>query len=42
MLPFSIAFMIAWGLMFAVWIFFGWPLGPGAPLLYDAGAIGVR
>lgn len=42
MLPFSVAFLIAWSVLFAVWIAFGWPLGPGAPLLYDAAAIGVR
>lgn len=32
MLPYSIAFMIAWVLLLVIWIGFGWPMGPGAPL----------
>jgi aminobenzoyl-glutamate transport protein len=34
MLPYSVALGIAWSLLFAVWIAFGWPVGPGAPLSY--------
>ena len=34
MLPYSIALAIAWSVLFAVWIAFGWPVGPGAPLTY--------
>lgn len=33
MLPFSIAFLLTWSLLFAVWLTLGWPLGPGAPVL---------
>lgn len=40
MLPFSVAFIIAWSALFAAWVFLDLPLGPGAPLLYDATAIG--
>jgi aminobenzoyl-glutamate transport protein len=32
MLPYSIAFMIAWTIMMALWIMTGLPLGPNAPL----------
>ncbi len=38
MLPFSVAFIISWGLMFAAWILLDLPLGPGAPLQYVPGA----
>jgi aminobenzoyl-glutamate transport protein len=34
MLPYSIALAIAWSVLFAAWIAFGWPVGPGAPLTY--------
>ena len=34
MLPYSIALAVAWSVLFAVWIAFGWPVGPGAPLTY--------
>jgi aminobenzoyl-glutamate transport protein len=34
MLPYSIVFMIGWLIMLAVWIGFGIPLGPGAPMNY--------
>jgi aminobenzoyl-glutamate transport protein len=29
MLPYSIAFLCGWSLLFALWIGLGWPLGPG-------------
>jgi len=32
MLPYSIAFYLAWVGLLVVWMGFGWPLGPGAPL----------
>ncbi len=32
MLPYTVVFMIAWSIMLAVWIGFGLPMGPGAPL----------
>jgi aminobenzoyl-glutamate transport protein len=35
MLPYTFVFLILWFLMLAVWVFFGWPLGPGAPLHYQ-------
>ncbi|MGE3449396.1 MAG: AbgT family transporter, partial [Microbacteriaceae bacterium] len=34
MLPYSVVFFLGWAAMFAVWITFGLPLGPGAPLEY--------
>jgi len=34
MLPYSIAFAIGWSVLFAIWIAFGLPIGPGAPLAY--------
>lgn len=40
MLPYSVAFLIAWILMFAIWIFLGLPLGPGAPMQYDPAILG--
>jgi aminobenzoyl-glutamate transport protein len=38
MIPYSIVFLIGWSTLFAIWIFMGWPLGPGAPLTYAPGA----
>ena len=32
MLPYSIAFLLGWSLLLAVWVVLGWPLGPGAPV----------
>ena len=32
MLPYSLAFLVGWTLLLVVWIWAGWPLGPGAPL----------
>jgi len=37
MLPYSIAFGIAWTLMALVWYWLGLPMGPGAPLAYHMG-----
>jgi aminobenzoyl-glutamate transport protein len=34
MLPYSITFLIGWTLLFAIWVTFGLPIGPGAPLEY--------
>lgn len=34
MVPYSILFMLAWAILFAIWVFLGLPLGPGAPLEY--------
>ncbi|HEX2190704.1 MAG TPA: AbgT family transporter [Longimicrobiaceae bacterium] len=34
MLPYSIAFLLGWLVMLAVWVAFAIPLGPGAPLHY--------
>jgi len=33
MLPFSIAFLFSWSILLIIWIFLGWPLGPGAGVL---------
>jgi aminobenzoyl-glutamate transport protein len=38
MLPYSIAFLIGWTILFYLWVFvFGLPVGPGAPTYYPAG-----
>jgi len=37
MLPYSIAFGVAWTAMTLVWYYAGLPMGPGAPLTYHAG-----
>jgi aminobenzoyl-glutamate transport protein len=34
MLPYSIVFMIGWSVLFAIWLAFGLPIGPDAPLQY--------
>ncbi|WP_397573316.1 AbgT family transporter [Silanimonas sp.] len=34
MIPYSITFLIGWSALFALWIGFGWPLGPDAALTY--------
>jgi len=37
MLPYSVAFLIGWTLLFYLWVFvLGWPVGPGAPTYYPA------
>lgn len=33
MLPYSLAFLLAWSLLLSLWVTLGWPLGPGAPVL---------
>jgi aminobenzoyl-glutamate transport protein len=38
MLPYSIALMFCWTILFYLWVFvFGLPVGPGSPTLYPAG-----
>ena len=32
MLPYTLVFLAAWIVLLVIWLFFGWPLGPGAPL----------
>ncbi len=34
MLPYSLAFFLAWTLLFVAWFLLGWPIGPDAPLYY--------
>jgi aminobenzoyl-glutamate transport protein len=34
MLPYSVVFMIGWGLLFTIWMLAGWEFGPGAPAFY--------
>jgi len=34
MLPYSIAFLIGWVILLLLWVFAGWPLGPGAEAFY--------
>ncbi len=36
MMPYSIVFFIVWTIMLVVWLFFGWPLGPSASLVYPS------
>ena len=33
MLPYSVVMFIGWAILLAVWMLFGWPLGPGAAVL---------
>lgn len=35
MLPYTFAFFIFWSLLLIIWVYFGLPLGPGAPLHYQ-------
>jgi aminobenzoyl-glutamate transport protein len=32
MLPYTVVFFVVWTVLFSVWLFFGIPVGPGAPL----------
>jgi aminobenzoyl-glutamate transport protein len=34
MLPYSMVFLLGWSVMFALWLVFGLPIGPDAPLDY--------
>jgi aminobenzoyl-glutamate transport protein len=34
MLPYSVTFLVGWSLLFAIWLTFGLPIGPEAPLDY--------
>jgi aminobenzoyl-glutamate transport protein len=36
MLPYTVAFTIAWSIMLVIWIYFGLPIGVDAPLVYPA------
>jgi aminobenzoyl-glutamate transport protein len=36
MLPYSIVFVIVWTALLVAWVAFGWELGPGGPLVYEA------
>ena len=35
MLPYTIVFLAAWIVLLVIWLIFGWPLGPGAPLFLN-------
>lgn len=35
MVPYSIAFLICWSILFAIWFMFGLPIGPDAPFYYS-------
>jgi aminobenzoyl-glutamate transport protein len=37
MLPYSLVFFVLWSLLLVIWILFGFPLGPDAPLQYHGG-----
>jgi aminobenzoyl-glutamate transport protein len=32
MLPYSLVFLLVWATLLGIWVAFGWPIGPGAPL----------
>jgi aminobenzoyl-glutamate transport protein len=36
MLPYSLAFAIAWAALLAIWLLLGIPVGPGSPIVYPA------
>ncbi|EPE63835.1 hypothetical protein I139_10387, partial [Pasteurella multocida 2000] len=37
MLPYSVAFLVAWSAMFFIWVFvLGLPVGPNSPMFYPA------
>ena len=36
MLPYTVAFYLAWAGLLVLWMLLGWPIGPGAPLFVDA------
>lgn len=38
MIPYSITFLLGWAMLFAVFVFMGWPLGPGSQMLYTPAA----
>ncbi len=35
MLPYSIAFLLGWSVLLLLWIYLGWPLGPGTNVLLN-------
>jgi aminobenzoyl-glutamate transport protein len=35
MLPYSFVFLLGWSVLLIIWMIFGWPIGPGAPLFYE-------
>jgi len=39
MLPYTFGFFIIWTVLLALWIWFGWPLGPGSGLYYPIEAL---
>lgn len=39
MLPYTFVFFISWSVLLFIWVYFGWPLGPGAPLYYEGGLV---
>jgi aminobenzoyl-glutamate transport protein len=41
MLPYSVAFLIAWTIMLAIWTTLGLPIGPGAQMFIEVGAAGA-
>lgn len=41
MLPYSIAFGIAWAIVLGIWLTTGLPLGPDAPAFYDPSILGL-
>lgn len=35
MVPFSVAYLVSWTILFVAWAYAGLPLGPGAPVFFD-------
>ncbi len=40
MLPYTFVFLVIWMILLAVWLVFGLPLGPGAPMFIEAAPVG--
>jgi aminobenzoyl-glutamate transport protein len=40
MLPYALAFLVAWSALLVLWVAAGFALGPGGPLLYAAASVG--
>ncbi|MFA9462045.1 AbgT family transporter [Thiohalorhabdus methylotrophus] len=38
MLPYSLAFLLAWLVLLTLWVAVGWPLGPAGPLTFSSAA----
>jgi len=39
MLPYTFVFFILWSILLIIWVYFGLPLGPGAPMYYEGSLV---